>query len=86
MWQDIWELGLAQHFPHSKINVAVLWRDVLHPLHPLCTWTFERKRVVDDTARCYAFLMPPQDDLRQRFVQSCGNVDARIWNPEWMIE
>jgi len=84
--QDIWELGYCQHFPDRKDDVAVMWRDALLTLCDAAAWDFQRTSVCANTARCTTFVMPPQDELRRRFVQNCGNIDARIWTAEWTIE
>jgi hypothetical protein len=83
--QELMMIGFMQHFPNNKkADESTLWRDGWYKLLPVASWELQRTEVVG--GRVQTFMLPSLDELRRKFVAMCGNVDAKIWTPEWMIE
>jgi hypothetical protein len=83
---EMFDLGYKQQFSKPNDDCNTLWRDGFYQLATSEQWQKQRTRVLDNTQRIYTMLLLPQDELRRRFVEHIGNVDARIWTPEWKME
>lgn len=71
--------------PRSSTS-AQLW-SAWYELVPKAQWHFTRMNFQGTPKRLNTFRFPPLDDLRRRFVEIRGNVDARIFTDEnWRIE
>jgi len=83
---EMFDLGYKQQFNKPNDDCNTLWRDGFYQLGTSEQWQKQRTRVLDNTQRIYTVLLLPQDELRRRFVEHIGNVDARIWTLEWKME
>lgn len=93
--------AFTQRYPHARVQEAQVWQAwyALLP-HDSPHWAKHvpnvKRRAIDHgnaiaaavapaRARVKLFKFPPQELLREAFINQAGNVDQRIWN-EWAME